>query len=96
MSGLLDGLSKDFTRRLTIHRHMLTHLNLHPTDRDCAIHRAPLRDTLIACSRCPNPEVCDGWIAQKRPGLPLFCQARESFLHLEQALAPPEKTQRSA
>jgi hypothetical protein len=89
MSGLLDSMSEDFTRRIAIRRRMMAHLGLFPTDRDCTTLRPELRETLIACARCPNPDVCDGWIDQNRPGTPVFCRARETFLRLEAALEPP-------
>jgi hypothetical protein len=90
MSGLLNSMSRDFSRRIAVRRGMMAHLGLHPSDSDCETHRTAIRDTLIACTRCPNPEVCEAWIAQNRPGTPMFCRARETFLRLEVALAPPE------
>lgn len=96
MSGLLDSMSEDFSRRIVVRRHMMAHLGLSPTDSQCLEHRAPLRDTLIACTRCPEPEVCAAWVAQNRPGTPMFCRARETFLRLELALAPPSEIRLSA
>jgi hypothetical protein len=90
MSGLLNSMSEDFSRRIAVRRGMMAHLGLCPTDGECLTHRAAIRETLIACTRCPNPEICEGWVAQNRPGTPMFCRARETFLRLEAALAPPE------
>ena len=91
MSGLLNGMSEDFSRRIAIRRGMMAHLGLFPTDSDCLTHRAAIRDTLIACTRCPNPDICEAWVAGSRPGTPMFCRARETFLRLEVALAPPDE-----
>jgi hypothetical protein len=88
MSGLLNSMSNDFSRRIAVRRGMMAHLGLFPSDRDCETHRTAIRDTLIACTRCPNPEICEAWVAQNRPGTPMFCRAREPFLRLEIALAP--------
>lgn len=96
MSGLLDGISEDFSRRIEVRRRMMAHLHLAPTDSQCAEHRAALRETLISCTRCPDPEVCAAWIAQNRPGTPMFCRARETFLRLEVALAPRREIRLSA
>jgi hypothetical protein len=89
MSGLLDSMSEDFSRRIEVRRRMMEHLGLFPTDSQCAALRAELRDTLICCARCADPAVCAGWVAQNRPGMPMFCRARETFLRLEAALARP-------
>jgi hypothetical protein len=96
MSGLLNTISEDFSRRIAVRRQMMAHLGLAPTDSQCIEHRTPLRDTLVACTRCPEPEVCAAWVAQGRPGSPVFCRARETFLRLEAALAPPPEIRRSA
>jgi hypothetical protein len=96
MSGLLDSVSKDFSHRIAVRRGMMAHLGIFPSDSDCRTHRAALRTTLVACTRCPNPALCESWVARHQPGLPLFCHARETFLHLEQALAPPEEARRRA
>jgi len=96
MSGLLNTISEDFSRRIAVRRQMMGHLGLSPTDSQCLEHRAPLRDTLIACTRCPEPEVCAAWVAQNRPGTPVFCRARETFLRLEHALAQPPERRLSA
>jgi hypothetical protein len=96
MSGLLDSMSEDFSRRIVVRRQMMAHLGLSPTDSQCLEHRAPLRETLIACTHCPEPEVCAAWVAQRRPGTPMFCRARETFLRLELALAPPSEIRLSA
>jgi hypothetical protein len=89
-------MSKDFSHRIAVRRGMMAHLGIFPSDSDCTTHREALRTTLRACTRCPNPDVCESWVACDRPGLPLFCRARETFLHLEHALAPPEEAQRRA
>lgn len=91
MSGLLDTLSRDFSHRLGVRRKMMAHLGLQPTDSDAVALREDLRETLLTCTRCPHPEVCEGWIAQNRPGTPVFCRGRDSFLRLEAALleTPP-------
>jgi hypothetical protein len=91
MSGLLNSVSEDFSRRIQVRRRMMGHLGLAPSDAQCVEHRAALRDTLISCARCPEPEICAAWIAQNRPGTPMFCRARETFLRLEVAMtSPPE------
>jgi hypothetical protein len=89
MSGLLDAMSNDFSHRIAVRRGMMAHLRIFPTDSDCTTHREALRTTLMACARCPKPDVCESWVAHRHPGLPLFCLARETFLHLERTLAPP-------
>ena len=86
MSGLLDSISRDFTHRLEVRRRMMAHLGLHLSDPQAVAHRDDLRKSLISCAKCPNPDVCEGWVAQNRPGTPMFCHARESFLRLEHAL----------
>lgn len=96
MSGLLDTLSRDFSHRLGVRRKMMAHLGLHPTDSEAFALREDLRATLLTCTRCPHPEVCEGWIGQKREGTPVFCQARDSFLRLEAALADAQPLRRSA
>jgi hypothetical protein len=96
MSGLLDSMSEDFSRRIVVRRQMMAHLGLSLTESQCLEHRAPLRDTLIACARCPKPEVCAAWVAQNRSGTPMFCRARETFLRLEIALAPTPEIRLSA
>ena len=88
MSGLLNSMSEDFSRRVALRRRMMGHLGLFPNDADCNRHRAEIRNTLIACSRCADPDICEAWIAQGRPGTPVFCRAREAFLRLEVALEP--------
>ena len=88
MSGLLNALSRDFSRRIAVRRKMMGHLGLAPDDAQCLAHRDALRATLVACAHCPEPEVCAAWVAQGRPGTPMFCRARETFLRLEAALAP--------
>ena len=92
MSGLLNSMSEDFSHRIAVRRGMMAHLGLFPTDCDCQTHRTAIRDTLIACARCPNPDICAAWVAQNRPGTPMFCRARETFLRLEATLAPPRQT----
>ena len=91
MSGLLDSLSRDFSHRIEVRRKMMAHLGLHPTDSEAVALREDLRETLLTCTRCPHPDVCEGWIGQDRPGVHVFCRARDSFLRLEAALAdaPP-------
>jgi hypothetical protein len=96
MSGLLNSLSEDFSSRIALRRRMMTHLDLAPTDAQCLEHRTAIRDTLVACTRCPEPEVCAAWIAQGRPGTPMFCRARETFQRLEIALAPATEIRLSA
>lgn len=96
MSGLLDALSRDISRRMALRRRMMVHLGLEPTDGECAAHRDDIRETLLACSRCADPAVCEGWIAQNRAGVPAFCRARESFLRLEAALGMPESMRHDA
>ena len=29
--------------------------------------------------------ICEGWVRQNRPGMPMFCRARDAFLRLEAA-----------
>jgi hypothetical protein len=96
MSGLLDAMSRDFSRRIELRRRMMAHLGLRPTEGDCAAHRDEIRDTLLACSRCSDPAVCEGWVVQDRPGIPVFCRARDSFLRLEAALGQPGAPRRGA
>jgi len=96
MSGLLDSISTDFSRRIEVRRKMMGHLGLHPSDAQCVEHRAALRETLVSCTRCADPDVCCAWVAQNRPGAPMFCRARESFLRLEIALAQPADIRRRA
>jgi hypothetical protein len=89
-------MSEDFSRRLRVRRKMMAHLGLCPTDAQCAEHRADLRETLLTCARCADPAVCEAWVAQDRPGTPMFCRSREMFLRLESALAPPPEIRLSA
>ena len=96
MSGLLDAMSRDFSRRIEVRRKMMDHLGLCPTDTQVAAQRDDIRRTLIACAHCSNPEVCEGWVAQDRPGTPMFCRARDAFLRLEIALEAPPEMRRSA
>ncbi len=96
MSGLMQHISKDFEKRMTVRRGMLAHLGLAFTDEDAARLRPDIRETLIACSCCANPDTCRGWVRQKRPGTPMFCRARDAFLRLEAATGTVEKARRSA
>jgi hypothetical protein len=92
MSGLLDHIGQDFTRRIDLRRRMMSHLGLSPTDSQAAALRDDIRSTLLACSRCADPAVCEAWMRQERPGTPIFCRGREAFLRLEAALEPPERS----
>lgn len=96
MSGLLNSMSEDFSRRIELRRRMMAHLGLFPTDGECTALRSEIRESLICCARCPNPDICDGWIAQNRPGTPMFCRARETFLRLEASLEPTTDLRLSA
>jgi hypothetical protein len=87
---LLDHITDDFQRRLAVRRRMLGHLGLDFTDDEARCLRDDLRQTLLACARCGNPDICEGWVSQNRPGMPMFCRARDAFLRLEAASAAPE------
>lgn len=91
MSSLLTHLTDDFHSRMEARRGMLAHLGLEFTDREAETLRPDIRETLLSCARCGNPEICRGWISQKRPGTPMFCRARDAFLRLEAATAAPHE-----
>jgi hypothetical protein len=76
---LMDHVREDFDRRMAVRRKMLTHLGIDVPEDRADHHRPALRATLLACAGCQNPAVCEFWIANARPGTPLFCGARPAF-----------------
>lgn len=91
MSGLLQHISDDFHGRMQVRRRMFGHLGLEFTDDESAVLRSDIRETLLSCASCGNPDVCRGWVSQNRPGMPVFCRARDAFLRLEAALHEGER-----
>ena len=87
MSTLLQHISDDFHRRMTLRRRMLAHLDIEIPDDLVIALRPDIKSTLSACRSCGNPDVCEGWIDQSRPGAPAFCRARDAFLRLDSAVA---------
>jgi len=79
MSDVMDRIEGAWGRRMAVRRRMLAHLGVDIEDMTVPLEPADIRATLCACTRCRRPEVCEGWIAQKRPGVPAFCGARTSF-----------------
>ena len=96
MSSLLQHLKDDFDRRMTLRRRMLSHLDIVVPDTMIVELRPEIRETLKACQSCGNPEICEGWIDQNRPGAPMFCRARECFLRLDAACRMPVPERLSA
>lgn len=89
MSTLLKHITDDFDHRMALRRRMLTHLDISFTDDDAQTLRSDIRETLLACSNCPNPHLCESWLDDKTPGLPMFCKGREALQRLEAAVAAP-------
>jgi hypothetical protein len=95
VSGLLNHLSEDFSRRMEVRRGMLAHLGLSFTDDEATELRGDLRRTLLCCASCGNPDVCRGWVTQNQLGTPMFCQAREAFARLDHATRREETRMRA-
>ena len=87
MSGPLDSFRADFERRLANRRAMFAHLGIDVPDDGLARHMEDLRGTLLACTRCGHLGICEGWLAQGWPGVPMFCSKRDAWQRL-MAAAP--------
>ncbi|SMY05906.1 DUF6455 family protein [Flavimaricola marinus] len=87
MTQVLKALTDDFDRRMQMRRRMMDHLDI--TNRpDLADELMPfLRQTLTACNRCVDPEICETWIGNGNAGAPKFCRGRLSFEALADATA---------
>ncbi|MCE8007518.1 DUF6455 family protein [Aestuariivita sp.] len=62
---------------------MLHHLGLEPTPEDATQVLDELRETFLACVRCPTPGRCRCWCEAGRPGTPDFCGGKQAFRNLE-------------
>ncbi len=78
MSGKLDFIADGLTRRLKLRRQMFKHLGLRPP----APGTTEMRETIMACGKCPQPGICRGWMRHGYVGAPIFCKARSAFLRL--------------
>ena len=85
MSPLLNCISKAFDRRMGLRRRMLAHLGLAPTQAEAPEMYDDLRATLLACSGCAHPDICEYWLDKAHDGSPLFCEARLAFARLNAA-----------
>ena len=61
---------------------MLAHLDLDLHESEAPFLINELRDTLMACARCPKPGRCTGWCQSGQPGTPHFCKATQQFRNL--------------
>jgi hypothetical protein len=89
MKTPLEGAARVFNRRLALRRRMLAHLHLDPSEEDAPRLVEDLRDTLLGCMRCSDPEACARWIDANCPRTPPYCRAQGAFLRLEAELDRP-------
>ena len=92
MSEVMDSILDGWDRRMAVRRGMLAHLGVDIADEAALLETADIRATLCACAHCQRPEVCAGWVAQNRAGLPAFCGARAAFENLAEASRQAQAT----
>lgn len=87
MSGLLDGVTRDFDARMATRRAMLAHLGIDLGEAATMRHREDIRATMIGCARCTRHATCAQRLAWRRPGdgIPETCICADAFLRLEMA-----------
>lgn len=85
MGELTERLLDGHDRRMDLRRRMMAHLGLDPSEEEAPALFAPLRQTLLICTRCTNPDACAAWLALGHPGAPVFCRARGAFEALAEA-----------
>lgn len=83
MSLTLQSISTAFDRRMELRRRMLRHLDISPSQDAAPDLFDDLRKTLLACSCCPHPDICEHWLDKEMSGAPLFCEARAAFGRLD-------------
>lgn len=81
MSGLLDSVSDGFSKRMTARKRMAAHLGVHLTEDNPQL-RPYVRDTVLACGKCLNSELCQKWLTMNQSGAPAFCQGADAFYRL--------------
>lgn len=85
MSGELDYIAEGLSERLKLRRRMLAHLGLQIDETVAGRLEQDVRETIMACGQCPQPEICRGWMDGDNRGMPMFCRARSAFLRIRAA-----------
>lgn len=70
---------------MAIRKRMAAHLGAHVTE-DLIPLRPFVRETVMACGKCMDADLCDAWLTAGGNGTPAYCGAHDAFLRLAAAV----------
>ncbi|MBM1220031.1 hypothetical protein JQU17_09730 [Ponticoccus sp. SC2-23] len=91
MSGELAHITQTFENRMALRRGMMRKMGIIDRPDLAQDLAAPLRETLLSCNRCAQPDLCAFWLGSSSSDAPMFCRARLAFEEIARATSrPPE------
>jgi len=79
LTQALDTIANKHSRRMSLHRQMMKHLDIKLDESAALEHYDQIRATVLACAVCPDSGYCADWISAGRNGAPSCCKARATF-----------------
>lgn len=92
MSGELAHITRKFEGRMALRRGMMRKLGIVDRPDLAQDLAAPLRETLLSCNMCAQPDLCAYWLASDTREAPMFCRARLAFEEIARATSRPPAT----